>query len=193
MQKMNFLKKALTLIKWSSITATLAIFYSIQSLAQGGVYVDDSGILRWETNDEEIEGFGVNYTTPFAHAYRSAKKLGVDPLQAIDQDVYHLARLGFDLYRVHVWDTEISDTLGNLLYNEHLHAFDYLLKKLKDRNINFVLTPIAFWGNGWPEPDQDTPGFSNKYGKGDCLTNPEAIKAQENYLFQFLNHVNGYC
>ncbi len=157
-----------------------------------GVFVDDKGVMRWEDNKEEIKGFGVNYTVPFAHAYRSARKLGVDPLKAIDEDVYHFARLGFDLYRVHVWDTEISDTLGNLQFNEHLHAFDYLLKKLGERNINYVLTPIAFWGNGWPEPDEKTPGFSAKYGKDKCLTDPGAIAAQENYLYQFMNHVNPY-
>ncbi len=157
-----------------------------------GVVVNDQGVMVWEKTGEEVQGFGVNYTVPFAHAYRSAKKLGVDPLEAIDHDVYHFARLGFDLYRVHVWDTEISDTLGNLLYNEHFHAFDYLLYQLAERNINYVLTPIAFWGNGWPEPDEETPGFSHKYGKDKCLTDPDAIKAQENYLYQFLNHVNPY-
>ena len=91
-----------------------------------------------------------------------------------------------------MWDTEISDTLGNLLVNEHLEHYDYLLKKLKDRGIRIVLTPIAFWGNGWPEPDQPTPGFSYKYGKGASLTNPDAIAAQQNYLYQFMNHVNPY-
>jgi len=159
---------------------------------KGNVYVDDQGIMRWEKTKEEVHGFGVNYTLPFAHAYRAATALGVDKEKAIADDVYHFARLGFDLYRVHVWDTEISDTLGNLLENDHLRLFDYLLSKLNERNINYIITPIAFWGNGWPEPDQDTPGFSQKYGKGACLSNPEAIKAQENYLYQFLNHVNPY-
>ncbi|NUO03593.1 MAG: membrane or secreted protein [Saprospiraceae bacterium] len=156
------------------------------------VIVDNQGVMRWEDSKSEVKGFGVNYTVPFAHAYRSAKKLGIDPLKAIDEDVYHFSRLGFDLYRVHVWDTEISDTLGNLIFNEHLNAFDYLLKKLADRNINYVITPIAFWGNGWPEPDEPTPGFSAKYGKDNCLTDPGAIKAQERYLFQFMNHINPY-
>lgn len=159
--------------------------------AQRTVTVDNNGVMRWASG-EEVQGFGVNYTVPFAHAFRSAKKLGIDPLKAIDQDVYHFKRLGFDLYRCHVWDTEISDTLGNLLYNEHLHAFDYLLSKLAENDINYVLTPIAYWGGGWPEPDPKTPGFSHKYGKADCLTNPEAIKAQENYLTQFMNHINPY-
>ncbi|MEZ4773364.1 MAG: alpha/beta hydrolase-fold protein [Bacteroidia bacterium] len=160
--------------------------------ANQSVYVDGQGIMRWVNNHEEIHGFGGNYTVPFAHAYRSAVTLGVDPLKAIDADIYHFSRLGFDLYRVHVWDTEISDSLGNLIPNEHLHAFDYLLQKLAERNINYVLTPIAYWGNGWPEPDEKTPGFSAKYGKENCLTNPDAIKAQENYLYQFMSHVNPY-
>ncbi|UOB18647.1 cellulase family glycosylhydrolase [Abyssalbus ytuae] len=174
----------------------LLFIFFIQGLnaqsVKNDVYVDDKGVMKWGKSNTEVQGFGVNYTVPFAHAYRSAKRMGIDPEQAIDDDVYHFSRLGFDLYRVHVWDTEISDTLGNLLDNEHLKTFDYLLKKLKDRGINYVITPIAFWGNGWPEPNEETPGFSHKYGKGDCLTNPDAIKAQENYLSQFLNHVNPY-
>jgi endo-1,4-beta-mannosidase len=118
--------------------------------------------------------------------------MGVDLKAAIDQDVYQFARLGLDLFRVHVWDCEISDTLGNLLSNEHLDLFDYLLAQLKYHHINAIITPIAYWGNGWPEPDEDTPGFSHKYGKGKCLTNPDAIKAQVKYLGQFANHINPY-
>lgn len=155
------------------------------------VTIDENGVMRWPDNSE-VQGFGVNYTVPFAHAYRSATKLGVSPKEAIDNDVYHFARLGLDAYRVHVWDTEISDTLGNLIVNEHLDAFDYMLQKMKDRGMKFILTPIAFWGNGWPEPAEKTPGFAHKYGKAYCLTNPDAILAQEKYLFQFLNHVNPY-
>ncbi|MEL7121457.1 MAG: hypothetical protein AAFO07_18560 [Bacteroidota bacterium] len=184
---MNWVKNANRLFVLCFLQLLLTFSY-----AQRDVIVDNQGVMRWADTQEEIEGFGVNYTTPFAHAYRSAKKLGIDPLRAIDEDVYHMARLGFDYFRVHVWDTEISDTLGNLIYNENFAAFDYLLMRLKERNINYTITPIAYWGGGWPEPDQYTPGFSHKYGKGDCLTNSDAIKAQENYLNQFINHVNPY-
>ena len=163
-----------------------------QIYCQEDAYVDSEGVVRWSYNDRAVKGFGVNYSVPFAHAYRTGKKLGVDLKQAIDNDLYHFSRLGFDLYRIHVWDTEISDEKGNLLENEHLELFDYLISELKKRDINYVLTPIAFWGNGWPEPDEDTPGFSDKYGKERSLTDPEAIKAQENYLAAFLNHVNPY-
>lgn len=155
-------------------------------------YVDKKGVIRWENTDEEVKGFGVNYTAPFAHAYRTAEKLGVNIKEEIDKDVYHFSRLGFDLYRIHVWDTEISDEEGNLLENEHLETFDYLLKELKYRKVKFIITPIAYWGNGWPEPDENTPGFSNKYGKANSLIDPAAINAQQNYLKQFLNHINPY-
>lgn len=158
----------------------------------GDVFVDKMGVMRWGDTKEEVKGFGVNYTAPFAHAYRTAELMGVDIKKAIDGDVYHFSRLGFDLYRIHVWDTEISDAEGNLLNNAHLDAFDYLINSLKAHQINYVITPIAFWGNGWPEPDEDTPGFSQKYGKDNSLINPEAIKAAENYLAQFLEHKNKY-
>ena len=38
----------------------------------------------------------------------------------------HLARLGLDAYRIHVWDREVSDREGNLVENEHLDLLDYL-------------------------------------------------------------------
>ncbi|MCM8568307.1 cellulase family glycosylhydrolase [Gramella jeungdoensis] len=183
--KFNF---SLILIVLSLVITSL----NAQNKEKGDVIVDENGIMRWGHNNEVVHGFGVNYSAPFAHAYRSAKKKGLDIKAEIDKDVYHFTRLGFDLYRLHVWDTEISDEQGNLLENEHLETFDYLLKQLKDRGINFVITPIAYWGNGWPEPDEDTPGFSDKYGKDKSLTDSEAIKAQQNYLAQFLDHVNPY-
>ncbi|HLT33766.1 MAG TPA: hypothetical protein VKZ98_08260 [Aquaticitalea sp.] len=166
--------------------------YSQNEKPIGNVIIDKHGVMRWEKTEEEVHGFGVNYTVPFAHAFRTAQRMGIDPKQAIDNDVYHFTRLGFDLYRVHVWDTQISDAQGHLLENEYLDAFDYLIKKLKEHNINYVITPIAFWGDGWPEPDTETTGFSHKYGKDGALTNPDAIQAQQTYLYEFLNHVNPY-
>jgi hypothetical protein len=156
------------------------------------VYVDTQGVKHWSADNKELYGFGVNYTLPFAHEFRMAKKTGISLEDAIRQDVYHMARLDLDLYRVHVWDTEISDTLGNLLNNEHLKLLDFTINEMKQRGMYFLITPIAYWGNGWPEKDEPTPGFSFKYGKGKCLTDPEAIKAQANYLYQFLNHINPY-
>ncbi|MEP7145266.1 MAG: membrane or secreted protein [Ferruginibacter sp.] len=156
------------------------------------VYVDKQGVLRWTKNNEEASFFGVNYTAPFAYSYRAHKALRADIEKAIQQDVYHMARLGLDAFRVHVWDTEITDTTGNLIENDHLRLFDFLLAELKKRNIKTIITPIAFWGNGYPERDEMTPGFSRKYGKGKSTSNDTAIRAQENYLQQFFKHVNPY-
>ncbi|TCJ17785.1 membrane or secreted protein [Flaviaesturariibacter flavus] len=156
------------------------------------VYVDRSGVLRYTRDGKEAAFFGVNYTVPFAYGYRSHNALGRDIEKAIDADVAHMARLGLDAFRVHVWDVEISDSAGNLLQNEHLRLFDYLLLRLKERNIKILVTPIAFWGNGYPERDGKTPGFATKYGKGPSVVKEEAFVAQENYLRQFLRHVNPY-
>ena len=156
------------------------------------VYVDKKGILRYTAGNKEAAFFGVNYTAPFAHGFRAHKALGIDLKKAIDNDVYHFARLGLDAFRVHVWDTEIADANGNLLRNEHLDLFDYLLAKLKERNIKILITPIAFWGNGYPEKDENNGSFSYSYGKRGALVNDTAIRAQENYLKQFFAHVNPY-
>jgi hypothetical protein len=156
------------------------------------IYIDREGVIRWKKDKTEAAFFGVNYTTPFAFAYRAHQSLGVDLEKAIQQDVYHMARIGLDAFRVHVWDTEISDVAGNLLENEHLRLYDFLLAELKKRNIKTIITPIAFWGNGYPERDEDTPGFSRFYGRGKLTTNDSAIVAQENYLKQFFSHVNPY-
>ncbi|GAA4031054.1 hypothetical protein GCM10022409_14110 [Hymenobacter glaciei] len=157
----------------------------------GDVYVDQAGVLRWQKTKQEVALFGVNYTTPFAYAYRAHQRLGVNHEQAIRQDVYHLSRLGVDAFRVHVWDVEITDTTGNLLENEHLRLLDFLVNELKQRGIKIILTPIAYWNNGYPENDLGT-GFSSIYSKGAAYTNPRAIAAQERYLTQFLNHRNSY-
>src|ERR1700741_126722 len=125
--------------------------YSIDAQKKkDGAYVDKAGVLRWQSNGKEVCAFGVNYTAMFAHAYRTAKRMNVDLEKAIQADVYHFSRLGFDAFRVHVWDTEISDTLGNLLNNDHLKLFDFALKEMKARGMKLVLTPIAYWGNGFP-------------------------------------------
>ncbi|TFF36378.1 membrane or secreted protein [Mucilaginibacter psychrotolerans] len=156
------------------------------------IYIDAKGIIRLQKDDSEASFFGVNYTVPFAYGYRSHKKLSVDLEKAIDADVYHLARLGVTAFRVHVWDTEISDFQGNLKENEHLRLFDYLLFKLEERGIRTIITPIAFWGNGYPDKDEHTGSFSDVYGKEKALVDPKAFEAQERYLTQFFKHVNPY-
>jgi len=170
----------------------IASAQSAEKPPTGDVFVDAKGVLRWQNTKREVALFGVNYTAPFAYSYRALAQRGVKHEDAIDQDVYHLSRLGLDAFRLHVWDIELTDTLGNLQQNEHLQLLDYLVSKLKARNIKIILTPIAYWGNAYPEPTNTGPGFSSIYDKRAAYTNPRAIRAQENYLGQFLNHRNQY-
>ncbi|GAA4201431.1 hypothetical protein GCM10022289_14760 [Pedobacter jeongneungensis] len=157
-----------------------------------GVYVDVSGVIRWEKDHKEAAFFGTNYTAPFAYGNRAILRMGVTAQQAIKDDVYHFSRLGLNAFRVHVWDQEIADAEGNLINNEHLRLFDFLLAELKKRKIKTLVTPIAFWGNGYPEKDENTGSFANKYGKDKSVVSEEAFKAQENYLKQFFKHKNPY-
>jgi hypothetical protein len=182
------------LFKIAFLTPCLVLLFSgvYAQTGKNEVYIDKEGRMRWQKDHSEVYLFGVNYTVPFAYGYRSLKALHKDIEKEIDEDVYHLARIGADAFRVHIWDTEISDTAGNLLNNEHLKLFDYLVYKLKQRNVHIIITPIAFWGNGYPQRDEKTAGFSSKYNKGKATVEEAAIEAQENYLKQLLVHVNPY-
>ena len=156
------------------------------------VIVDRAGVMRWAADGREVALFGVNYAAPFAYDFQALTRLGVDPKRAIDQDVAHLARLGVDAYRIHVWDREVSDREGNLLANAHLDLLDYLIARLSARGIKSLLTPIAWWGPGYPAPDHPSPGFSNGYTKPQMAVDTAARRAQARYVAQFVAHVNPY-
>ncbi len=157
------------------------------------VSVDAEGVMRWASTGDEVALFGVNYTAPFAYSYRAIGSLGVDRKRAIDADVAHFARLGLDAFRIHVWDREVSDRDGNLVENDHLDLLDYLVGRLAERGIKVILTPIAWWGTGYPERDPATDGLSDGFGsKGEMTTREDGWPAQENYLRQFITHRNPY-
>jgi hypothetical protein len=173
-----------------ALVFSLAFAAALRADDSASTYVDPNGVMRWTKSQEEVAQFGVNYTVPFAYSFRAHKRLGIPIEKAIDADTYHFARLGFDAYRVHVWDREISDPDGNLLVNDHLRALDYLLAKLEERGVKVILTAMQFGDNGYPEGGEHVNGFSTKYGKQGCLENRESWPLQERYLTQFMDHVN---
>ena len=169
------------------------LLLSLGLSALGQTYVvDRKGVLRDATTREEITFFGINYTAHFAHAYRQLHRFGADIKQTIDKDTYHLARMGVTAYRIHVWDYEITDGEGNLLSNEHLDLFDYLIHKLEERGIRVVLTMILGGNNGYPEPGEDLPGFSGRMNKAFATSDPGAAVIEEAYIRNFLDHYNPY-
>lgn len=156
------------------------------------VYVDNEGVMRRSDTNKEVSYYGTNYTLPFAHAYRAATTLGEDRKAAISRDVAHMARLGFNGFRLHLWDVELTDADGNLLLNDHLDLLDYLIARLEDAGIDIILTAQTNFGNGYPERDIDTGAYSYRFDKCQVHENPAARKAQENYLRQLATHVNPY-
>ena len=148
--------------------------------------------MRDKDTNKEARYYGVNYTLPFAHAYRAIDRLGTDHKEAIDRDVYHICRIGANAFRLHLWDVELTDSVGNLQENDHLDLLDYLIESLEERGIDIILTAQTNFGNGYPERDEPTGGFSYLYDKCEMHSNPEAIKAQQKYLAGLVSHKNRY-
>lgn len=175
------------------LSATLlASSWQLFAENQYSVYVDSDGRMRRSDTREEVRFYGTNYTLPFAHAYRAMNHLGIDHREAIDRDVYHMSRMGLNAYRIHLWDVELSDSNGTLLENEHLDLLDYLIARLEERGISVIITAQTNFGNGYPERNTDTGAYSYDYGKCDIHANPEAIKAQRNYIEALVAHKNPY-
>jgi len=166
--------------------ATVLPVAASESYVKDGVWYQTGA----DGKPEEVALFGANYSLPFAFGYRSVKAMGLSHQDAIRMDVAHLARLGVTAYRIHLWDRLISDRDGNLLNNEHLKLFDFLLSELKRYNIKAVVTPIGWWGSGYPAPDPIEPGFSVLYSKNQMNEKADAIKAQQRYLAQLMAHQN---
>ena len=160
------------------------------------VYLDDNGVIKWKSNDEEVAIFGANYNLPSACDYRAAGYVGADRKELIEQDMAHFARMGWKGLRLCLWgDWENSDKDGNLVENDHLDLLDYLIAKAKERGIYMLFTPITTYSALWPDAMSDTAmvdGFSKHFSRSELGVNPDAINAQINYLQQILEHVNPY-
>lgn len=174
------------------ISFVVIIFSFTSNFSQNSTYVDNQGVFRWSDSKKEIKLFGINYTSPFAHGYRAIEYLNKNHKKSIDKDVYHLARLDIDAYRVHIWDSEITDSLGNLIETKQLDLLDYLFHKLKERGIKTIITPFKVGGNGYPEKDFPTEGFSGSMNKAETYSGKNILDKQKRYFSQLLNHVNPY-
>ena len=178
-----------------AIAATTALAAVDLPVADRQVYeiiVDENGVMRRGDTGEEVAYYGVNYTMPFAHAYRAAGYLGLDRKEIIDRDVYHIKLLGLNAFRLHLWEAEIADSTGNLLANDHLDLLDYLIAQLEKDGIDVILTAQTSFGNGYPEKNIDTGSFAYDFDKCHIHEDPLAQDIQENYLKQLVSHVNPY-
>ncbi len=162
--------------------------------SESQVFIDNSGVIRWTNTNKEVALFGANYCLPSACDFRAAKYYSNDLKAEINKDMTHFIRMGWDGLRVCLWgDFQNSDSLGNLVNNEHLDLMDYLIYEAKNRGIKMLLSPIVTYSSQWPDAMHiPATGFSTHFNKSELGTNPEAIRAQANYLRQLLNHVNPY-
>jgi hypothetical protein len=159
------------------------------------VYIDTHATIRWRKTNQEVRLFGANYCLPTALDYRAAGDVGADRKQLIRQDMTHFVRMGWDGLRFSFWgDWESCDDKGNLIVNDRLDLLDYTLAEAKKRGIYFLLSPIVTYDARWPEMKEypEAHGFSRTYDRGKLGTDPNALKAQVNYLQQLLRHVNPY-
>ena len=82
--------------------ALLLCMGSIQA-QKPSTYVDKKGVLRWIQGNKEVNEFGVHYALPFSTSYENFTTLELPFDKGVDEDVYHLTRLGLKAYRVHIW------------------------------------------------------------------------------------------
>jgi len=160
------------------------------------VYLDREGVIRYTADDTEVAVFGANYCLPSACDYRAADRVAPtmeEKKAMIDEDMAHFARMGFRAIRLSFWgDWENCDREGNLLDNEHLDLLDYLIFRASERGILMLFSPTVVHAAWWPEGFVEMPGFSAVYPKAEMTFDENAIRAQQNYLTQFLGYRNRY-
>jgi hypothetical protein len=159
------------------------------------IYLDDQGVVRWNSNNKEVALFGANYSLASGCDYRAAGYVHSDRKKLVEKDMEHFARMGWDGMRLCFWgDWENCDRQGNLILNDHLDVLDYTIYQAKQRGVYILFTPITTYASWWPDgsPNDFNPGFSAIYQRDQLGFNPNAIAAESNYLRQILNHVNPY-
>jgi len=157
------------------------------------VYVDANGVMRWTGSRDAVTLFGTNYAPAFAQSYRALLTMGKNHKEAIEEDIYHFARLGLDAYRIHMYEIEITDSLGNLIENGHLDLHEYTIYKMSERGIKTILTPTTYYNAAYPDGNTvEPPGFANYISKEAPPMVPEYRNVVKNYLEQLIHHVNPY-
>lgn len=146
------------------------------------------GVICYRDGSGEVALWGTNYLPMSWAQYVSMKKLGADMKKSIDEDLANMKSMGVGVLRVHIFDREICDINGNLIQNDHLDLLEYLIAQCKKENIYVFITLLSWWSS----PVEAENNLSANYTKMAMLTDPIAIKAQENYLKQLLNRKNPY-
>ncbi len=167
-------------------------------------HVKDSVI--YDANGEKAKLWGVNYYAPFNHNFYNIEELGKDHFAAIDEDIRHFKLMNIDFIRMHLYEREITDKDGNIVENQNMKVFDYLVEQCEKNGIYLMITPMVWWNTVknqiiqdryyayWYIDSQDAFGFSNFYSCDGMLWNQDAIDCQKRYmegLFSRKSRVSG--
>jgi len=134
----------------------------------------------------DVRLWGVNYLINFDLSFKEYERLGLDAKADIVSDIYHFKRLGFDAFRVHIFESEISDQDGNLKNVKQLDLMDFLLNELSKNGIKVCITTMRYSSNKGES-------YVKKWGeKTGLLNNPKSYPIQRHYIAQLISHVNKY-
>jgi hypothetical protein len=161
------------------------------------------GII-FDNTGKEVRLWGVNYYTPFHHNYYNLLEMGVNHCKAIDRDLEDLKKMGVDFMRLHLIDRDITDRDGNIVENDHIRVFDYLVERLFQEHIFLMITPVAWWNSTaneynaahnyarWQVGENQAFGFSNFYEKHCLIWHEEALNVQERYFRALFSRKNQF-
>ena len=165
-------------------------------------YVNNSVI--YDQDGRTVKLWGVNYLAPFNHNFINIEESGVSHAATIDKDMDHFALMGVDFIRIHLYDREVTDALGNIIENDHMKALDYLVEQAWNRGIFLMITATGWWNTVenevrmrkgyayWDLTQQPNFGFSNYFAKHAILWHPEAVECQKRYLRSLFSRRNVY-
>lgn len=157
-----------------------------------------------DAENREVRLWGVNYYAPFNHNFFNMEELGVLHEQAIDRDLAHFKLLGVNMIRMHLYEREITDPVGNLVENRNLEVFDYLVDRCEKEGIFLMISPITWWNtianmkvqdeqySYWHVSSQRAFGFTNFHSIDAMIWDQDAIDAQVRYMEGLFQHKNRY-
>lgn len=156
------------------------------------------GILEY-IDGGEVALWGTNYIGCSVGNYGYAKSKNIDPKKMIDRDLDDIFPVSADkkaipdprrlnTLRLHVYETEITDSKGNLVPNENLDLLDYMIAGCEKRDAYFWLTLMAWW-NVWSGRNNAFSCSTPIYAMTLC---PEVWPLEARYIKQFLTHTNRY-
>ncbi|MBE6385623.1 MAG: hypothetical protein E7048_08170 [Lentisphaerae bacterium] len=158
----------------------------------------------YDADGQVVRLWGVNYYAPFNHNFYNLEELGIRQEEAVDRDIAHFKLMGIDLVRMHMYEREITDPMGNIVENRNMEVFDYLIDACEKNGIFLMLSPISYWNTVanqlaqeklyayWYIHSQRAFGFTNFFSVDAMIWDQDALDAQVRYMNALFSRKNRY-